>query len=837
MKYPFRLLASGMLASLFALSAHAANCSFTATSPIAVPVGTAVTNAYLGIPNVSGAPTKKTKATVSVNTVNGGTVTIGSTTQFTYTSPASQTSPTDSFTLSLSCADGTKMTLVIDVNITGLVTTTPTTPPATGGITPTPVASLPVTIAGANGASGTVSGTGSIIIDNTPNPGTPGISANMSITGGGTTIGSTPCSGTKQYGVCNSFSQASIQVMQRVTFAPKLVDEIGLTQNTCNGVCDTSMACTGSALDPVTGLKILDAFGKTIPATGVCSSTQAGNFGNVNKRTNYFANGQHLFDLDRLRTAANYLYDYRTGTSGAGVIPNATHPAGTYGTISWAQFLGNLAAARPMYGITRVLIPLQLGTAAGTSCTGGPVGFATGIKNAVYKTVYMDVNGVQQTHLECVPAATVFGFCKTLSAASMCNSAPGTGGTTIGAGSTMSGVAMPSTGTLVVYGSLLFDYVADQNYPTLFHTTAGLNYAKGAAYKQGDAIDLDHLHFDAKAFTYIKVQVPINVNPSNDHCVNTGAVIANYAACTASATGDGAMDNMEYIDSLTAKTGTTTGKYAFSSTIDYAQVPQEAKDSYQFEFNKPLTAAEFATLDLANQYHLLMPSGYEAGWVKAFNELGLTAATWSSQSMVGSDNTGAARPVFKTPAASAANGILTINEVRGNVFEDIPVYLYSGGLVDMHYHTNISGLVYVPQSLELEARNESSGKGTGPGGGNLALNGRQYVSGAVVMRDGFYIESSSGAPSTITVFSSNPQSISNIRVLVHSAAYTLTATTTSSGGGRLGGATGVGLPGGTGGTTGGTPCVGCGGSGGGSGGGGATNLNPGENQWIFIQPK
>ncbi|MEQ1556061.1 MAG: hypothetical protein ABL915_04605 [Gallionella sp.] len=689
------------------------------------------------------------------------------------------------------------------------------------------------TTAGTNGASGTVSGTGSIIIDNTPNPGTPGISANMSITGGGTTIGSTPCSGTKQYGVCNSFSQASIQVMQRVSYSPKLIDEVGLTQNTCNGSCDGSMACTGSAKDSTTGLVMIDPLtGKNIPASGVCSSTQAGNFGNVNKRTNYFANGQHLFDLDRLRNAADYLYDYRTGTSKAGIAASATHPLGTYGTISWAQFIGNIAAARPMYGITRVLIPLQLGTATGTACTGGPVGFAAGVKNAVYKTVYLDANGVQKTHLECVPKTTVFGFCTTLSAASICNSAPGTGGTTIGAASTMSGIAVPSTGALIMYGSLLFDYVADQAYPALLHTAAGLNYAKGAAYKQGDAIDLDHLHFDAKAWTYIKVQVPINVNPSNDHCVNTGAVIANYAACTASATGDGAMDNMEYIDYLTAATKTTTGKYAFSAPIDYAQVPQEAKDSYQFEFNKPLTAAEFASLDLANQYHLLMPSGYEAGWVKAFNELGITAAAWSSQGVVGSDNAGNPRPVFKTPAASASTGILTINEVRGNVFEDIPVYLYSGGLVDMHYHTNISGLVYVPQSLELEARNESSGKGMGPGGGNLALNGRQYVSGAVVMRDGFYIESRAGAPSTITVFSSNPQSISNIRVLVHSAAYTLTATTTSSGGGRLGSATGVGLPGGTGGTGGTSPCVGCGG-----GGGAATNLAPGENQWIFIQPK
>lgn len=849
------------------------NCTLTANSPIAASAGVTVTSLYAAVDiRVPTAP-KALLATV-VRAPSSGTVTVLSKTQFNYAAPATPTLATLTFDIGVTCPDGTPLTSTVTVNFAAL------TPPPQA-TAPAPPAVYPLTVSGINGGMNTVSGQGSIIVDNTPNPGTPGISANMSIFTGTTFLGSTSCLGTQLYGVCNSFSQGAIQIMQRVAFTPTLIDEVGLTQSTCTGTCNASNMCTGDAISPTTGNTVINPItGKPVPASGACTAVSAGNFSNVSKRATYFANGQHLFDLDRIRAAADYLYDYRTGilnpttllTSGGvsrmGIVPSATHPEGTYGTISWRQFLTNIKNSQPMYGIVRVLIPLQMGTAAGDPCT-SPTG--SGIKNAMYNTVFKDSTGATVTYTACASAAQVFGFCAT--ATGMCGTTggasntggPGLGGTAIGAGATMSGVTFPGDASIRVYGSLLFDYVSDNNY-TVTPLTGSPN--RRVSYRTGDAIDLDNLHFDAKAWTYIMVQVPIIVNPANDNCVNTGAPITNYAGCVQALNaagqviGDGAMDNLEYIDSLTTQTANTNGTYQFAAPIDYAQVPQEAKDAYRYQTGKTLDAIEFGKLNLANQYHSLMPSGYPGGWAKAFQELNITASAWTAMPLGTDPTTSQPRPSFAVPPATAANGILTIDDIRNNAFEDIPVYLYSGGLVDMHYHVNVSGLVYVPQSLELEARNENcnfispthgagwnynqwfmhAATGYGTGSGELCLMGRQYVIGAVIMRDGFYIESSpNGVPApplasgatitgsgTITLFSSDPNSFSSMRVLAKaSTPNSFTATAPSSSGiDKLTVQGSSPTPGGSFGTI-----VG------GNTGGGSNTIPPGANQWIQIRPR
>ncbi len=54
--------------------------------------------------------------------------------------------------------------------------------------------------------------------------------------------------------------------------------------------------------------------------------------------------------------------------------------------------------------------------------------------------------------------------------------------------------------------------------------------------------------------------------------------------------------------------------------------------------------------------------------------------------------------------AAGLTGTISANDVRNPQFEDIPAYMYTGGLIDMHDQVNISGLVYVPQGMELEAK-------------------------------------------------------------------------------------------------------------------------------------
>ena len=99
------------------------------------------------------------------------------------------------------------------------------------------------------------------------------------------------------------------------------------------------------------------------------------NYGTDNQ-FDLFAEGKHLFDLERLRTASDWI--------SANVTPDAGVPAGSYGTISLDEFLANIAAGRTMYGMVRVKIPLLAGASNST------------------------LNALNQT----VTAGSIYGFCE-----------------------------------------------------------------------------------------------------------------------------------------------------------------------------------------------------------------------------------------------------------------------------------------------------------------------------------------------------------------------------------------------------------------------------------------
>lgn len=517
-------------------------------------------------------------------------------------------------------------------------------------------------------SAATVSTCGSIIIDNTPNPGLTALATNMSTNIGG-----------KSFGTRNTFSIPGIQVMQRQGDTQSditiLVDEIGVSNP---------------------------------------NSTSYENFGTTTQ-LNYFANGTHLFDLDRFRTAADWL---------AANVSSATgHPTGTYGTISWSQFLDNVANSRTMYGIVRIKVPLkEIGTGRN----------ATDVNNACA--------------LDATQCTTIYGFCDTAPAttAGLCSSAP-------------SDSTNLSTGQIRVRGALMFDFVD---------------------YSTGNSIELANLPWSPRDI-YFKVSVPININAAND------------------SNNDGVMDNINYINSITSGVVCTTPPCSVtitqpgSSTAKFAKVPQEAKDAFNYQFGVVLDQTVFDSLSEPNQYHLLMPSGYPYGWHDAFQELGVTSTQWRALG-------------FDAPIAGAVNDILSVDEIRSDNFEDIPVYIYTGGLVDMHNHVNISGFVYVPQAMELEQKSGSV---------------RQYFMGAVIVRDNFYIEGNNGGG--VTLISSDPSSFASVRVRPNSSSMGFTL---------------AGEPGtGGGGTT--EPIVGNPGmsttlSGSGAGGGTA-----GLKRWAVIQPR
>ncbi len=468
---------------------------------------------------------------------------------------------------------------------------------------------------------------------------------------------------------------------------------------------------------------------------------------NTTDQLAFFADGTHLFDLDRLRAVADWI------SATGNVTPDTGVAANTYGTISFSQFLSNIANARTMYGMVRVLIPLEKGarSCSGADCT----------KNAVGQTV--------------ASAADLYGFCSGTTAG-LCTCAP-TSGTNLKSGNSYCGSAITSTSRIKVKGSLLWDFVD--------HLT-------------GAPIPLAELPFAPREL-YFKVSVPIMVNWDYD------------------ATGDGTMDNMFIVKAVT--NGLTSGPVTPVPSIDFLDIPQSSKDNYLFETGTVLDATEFATLNEPNKYHMLMASGYADGWAEAFNKLNITAATWGTLPMAAdcANYTSTTCSSSQLGVPSSVSGVMTANDVRSEQFEDLPTYLYSGGLIDMHGHVNISGLLYVPQAMELEAKDS-------------AAPSQQYISGAIVVRDGFYIEAKDN---TITVISSDPNSYSTARTN-GSAVTTPSLNFSGIGPGLVNSNTpstppASPPPGGAD-----TSCIGCGGATGGGGGGGAANV--GNPRWIEVRP-
>ncbi|MDQ6959031.1 MAG: pilus assembly PilX N-terminal domain-containing protein [Mariprofundaceae bacterium] len=176
-----------------------------------------------------------------------------------------------------------------------------------------------------------------------------------------------------------------------------------------------------------------------------------------------------------------------------------------------------------------------------------------------------------------------------------------------------------------------------------------------------------------------------------------------------------------------------------------------------------------------DMFHLLFPSGYMHGWKVALAALNLKAVDWNgiftnletglaAQSNVPKDYGDATRlkgspfnSVADVPATCGAGGTPQctwaewVQKLEANVdkyfyvddtdpsgyglltdqWRDIPGEMYVGGLLDMHAHANINGLVYTPGPLEWEPGNSNYG-------GNS--NHMAYINGAIITGFGAYVK-------------------------------------------------------------------------------------------------
>lgn len=487
---------------------------------------------------------------------------------------------------------------------------------------------------------------------------------------------------------------------------------------------------------------------------------------NTDKQLNYFASGHHLFELNRLRDAADWL------SSGSNVTPDDGVAAGSYGSITLKQFIQGVAEGKTFYGVVRVKIGLQRGQRS--KCTAN-----------------CNINALRET----VDKNSIYGFCDGTTNAGLCATgtacAPGKDFTRIKPGKTICGYSITSSSKIKVKGALFFDFLD---------------------YSDESTIPLSALPFAPREL-YFMVDVPIMVNWAND------------------SNNDGAMDSMGKISSISTSLSGSQEIPSNNSVIaglSVDDISQDAKDAYLYQTGNTLTSTEFNALSVADKYHLLMPSGYVSGWAEAFDKLNISGNTWRSLPTASCrDSSGSVCEKFGLPS-TVTTGIPSANDLRSAKFEDIPVYLYSGGLIDMHSHVNISGLLYVPQAMEMEALNNSlSGQG---------ITTHQYINGAIVVRDGFYIMANNNEHS-ITVIAADPTSYSTAKTIsTSSSGFTSENggpgdTPSNGGGGNNGGGDG-GLN-----LSDSSPCIGCIGAGQNGSGNNSSGGNPGKRIWMEVHPQ
>lgn len=175
--------------------------------------------------------------------------------------------------------------------------------------------------------------------------------------------------------------------------------------------------------------------------------------------------------------------------------------------------------------------------------------------------------------------------------------------------------------------------------------------------------------------------------------------------------------------------------------------------------------------------HLLFPNGYMHGWKVALAALDMNADDWNNlltdldvnqadQNNPHKNYGDAARPKgspfnttaddgFADAATLAANqddyfkveaDLTTGYALLTGEWKDIPGEMYVGGLLDMHAHANICGVVYTPGPLEWEPGNSDYGNND---------NHLAYISGAIITGYGSYVKNKVGDARYVVTYSND----------------------------------------------------------------------------------
>ena len=393
----------------------------------------------------------------------------------------------------------------------------------------------------------------------------------------------------------------------------------------------------------------------------------------TSEQLNFFTQDEHLFDLDHFREAAQWLSQRDENSQ----------YLGRTGDLSWQQFINQVATGETLYGIVRVRVPLVKSSELdhdddddrdekedkddhdrdhSDNNEKHDSDKSQHSSKLSKKSMSRSLNHEQSSkknkkeHYELEDDDDADDESHQ-QRTDLCGCRPSKN-TNLEPGETICGKKLSQQAKISVKGSLLIDFVkCDQH---------------------GDSIPLSQLNQDSHKL-YFKVNIPILINP---------AVSDNQ----------GAMSQLTQIKNLMPAVSDCSSLsncvLPVNQTIPYQLVDAERKADFLYRTGQNLSASIFSQLSQASQFQLTLPSGYTSAWQEALSKLNISIAQWKYFW----------RDYYpsKTNIETGDHRPFTQDDIRSNRFIDLPAYMYSGGLVDMHSHVNISGLVYVPQALELE---------------------------------------------------------------------------------------------------------------------------------------
>lgn len=519
--------------------------------------------------------------------------------------------------------------------------------------------------------------------------------------------------------------------------------------------------------------------------------------GGVEELNDMFTQNGQAFDMDRLRYAANHLWaqwrDDKLANTGWATL-FTYQPTGT---MSFENFIYNVVNNNPMYGFVRVMVPVD---STGASTTTGDMFLdpAQPVGGAEFTTSHTwSGTGTSRSSPRIVDYEAMI---------------PGTAYTMTQSPYNKSGSSLyPYSGTMTVYGMVLFDYIDMTTYDPTHFFDANQDYIDNYA-------DIA-THDAASLGSRVNVILPrssgrnivlmdwdtLNINPVND----TKTFVQYTDTQTIGA--DGRMDSMDVV----------RRKYLAAKSTSY--VTTDVPDAYVWEYwmrkaaalpvgdstrtgilsdltgatpqyvinNEAFNsgAARRTTFDstewsgLANKdkFHAFFPNGYERGWMMAFDALRMatldagttetTAGSWwmhLADDVAGTDGVTLSKgyPTFEVPDDAEAitidvNGDGTATKMPlffSTDWEDFPALAFAGGLLDVHGHMNTSGMLYTPDSCEIEAHGGSEVPNGGSSSGPF-----QYVNGAILAGNGIWLEDQDTGDHSMIGVSYNYNSFDRLR--------------------------------------------------------------------------